>query len=82
LGADRGRAAIEAPADHDRRTLAQDAWANSVEDYGRNQGVGFKFGEGGADTQAMFVALADVLAAFDRGDISLEELLSGFKSVS
>jgi putative GTP pyrophosphokinase len=63
------------------RTIAQDVWANTVEEQGREHGVGFKFGAGDADVHAVFVALSDTLARFDRGELSQEELRAALKSV-
>ena len=57
------------PIEVQLRTIAQDVWANNVEQIGREVGVGFKFGEGLADLHARFYATADVLARFDRGEI-------------
>jgi ppGpp synthetase/RelA/SpoT-type nucleotidyltranferase len=58
------------------RTIVQDLWANTVEEQSRKHGVGFKFGAGAADIHATFVAASAVLAQFDRGELSREELLS------
>jgi ppGpp synthetase/RelA/SpoT-type nucleotidyltranferase len=63
------------------RTVTQDAWANTVEEQGRQHGVGFKFGAGDADIRAVFAAIAEVLARFDRGELSQEELRSALKTV-
>lgn len=63
------------------RTIAQDVWANTVEEQGREHGVGFKFGAGGADLHAMFVAMSDTLARFDRGELSQEDLRAALKSM-
>ena len=62
------------PIEVQLRTIAQDVWANTVEEQGREMGVGLKFGAGGADVQGVFVSLAETLASFDRGELSREEL--------
>src|ERR1700733_3753370 len=64
------------------RTIAQDVWANIVEKQSREQGVGFKFGAGDADVHAVFVALSDTLARFDRGELSPEERRAALKGMS
>lgn len=63
------------------RTIAQDVWANIVEEQGRESGVGLKFGAGGADVHAMLVRLSDTLARLDRGEVSGEELRAALKSL-
>jgi hypothetical protein len=64
-----------------RRTVAQDVWANIVEERGRELGVGLKFGAGSVELQAQFIAMADVLARFDRGELTQEELREALKTV-
>lgn len=63
------------------RTIAQDVWANTVEEYGREQGVGFKFGAGDADIHGVFVAMSDALARFDRGELSPAELRAALQGM-
>jgi putative GTP pyrophosphokinase len=63
------------------RTIAQDVWANTVEQRGMTMGVGLKFGVGDADVHAMFVAMSDVLARFDRGELSSEELRAALETL-
>lgn len=63
------------------RTIAQDIWANVVENQSREHGVGFKFGAGPTGIHAGFVALSEVLARFDRGELSQEELLVTLENV-
>jgi putative GTP pyrophosphokinase len=63
------------------RTIAQDVWANTVEQRGMATGVGFKFGAGDADVHAVFVAMSEVLARFDRGELSPEELRAALETV-
>jgi putative GTP pyrophosphokinase len=62
------------PIEVQLRTIAQDVWANTVEVQGREHGIGLKFGDGGPDLRGYFVALANLLARFDRGEISAEQL--------
>ncbi len=50
------------------RTALQDAWANQVEEDGRDRGVGFKFGLGAAEVHAYYVVVAEVFATMDRGE--------------
>jgi len=49
------------------RTVRQDAWANQVEDDGRDRGVGFKFGFGAPEVHAYYVVMAEAFEALDRG---------------
>jgi hypothetical protein len=65
------------------RTIAQDSWANVVEEVGRERGIGLKFGAGGADLQARFVAMSELLARIDQGDLrpSREELRAALVGV-
>ncbi len=63
------------------RTIAQDVWANLVEERGRQIGVGLKFVDGSADLHASFAATAEVLARFDRGERTQEELRAALKEV-
>jgi putative GTP pyrophosphokinase len=70
------------PIEVQLRTIAQDIWANTVEEQSRERGVGFKFGAGDADVHAIFVALSDTLARFDRGELSPEDLRAALKSTS
>jgi hypothetical protein len=56
------------------RTVLQDAWANQVEEDGRQIGVGLKFGAGAAEIHAYYVAVSDAFAFLDRGETLPEEL--------
>jgi putative GTP pyrophosphokinase len=69
------------PIEVQLRTIAQDVWANQVEERGREHGVGLKFGEGGADLRGYFVGLAEVLARFDRGEMAPEDLRAAVEAV-
>ena len=48
------------------RTVRQDAWANQVEDDGRDRGVGFKFGFGAPEVHAYCVVMAKAFEAGSR----------------
>ncbi len=69
------------PIEVQLRTIAQDVWANQVEERGREHGIGLKFGQGGADLQDYFVTMAEVLASFDRGEVSAEQLRAALEAV-
>jgi hypothetical protein len=62
------------PIEVQLRTVAQDAWANAVEQFGRELGLGLKFGAGTPETRSVFVELAAVLARYDWGEISRDEV--------
>lgn len=63
------------------RTNGQDVWANQVEQLGRQAGVGLKFGEGSADLLDKLREAAEVIARFERSEISAEELREGLLPV-
>jgi (p)ppGpp synthase/HD superfamily hydrolase len=69
------------PIEVQLRTIGQDIWANTVEEVGREVGVGLKFGAGGADLHAVFVAMGEAIARFDRGEISAEALSRALKDL-
>lgn len=69
------------PIEVQLRTIAQDVWANQVEERGREHGIGLKFGAGGVDLQAYFVGMAELLARFDRGELSGGDLGVALKSL-
>ncbi len=69
------------PIEVQLRTVAQDVWANTVEEQGRELGVGLKFGAGGADLQGVFVSMAETLARFDRGELPQDELRAALRHV-
>jgi putative GTP pyrophosphokinase len=50
------------------RTVLQDAWANQVEEDGRQLGVGFKFGAGDSEVHDYYRVVAAVFAVIDQGD--------------
>jgi putative GTP pyrophosphokinase len=57
------------PVEVQLRTVLQNAWANQVEEDGRQIGVGFKFGAGAAEVHAYYVAVSDAFAFLDRGEV-------------
>jgi ppGpp synthetase/RelA/SpoT-type nucleotidyltranferase len=63
------------------RTIGQDIWANVVEDASREQGVGFKYGAAGARVQDYFLAMSEVLARFDIGELSPAEVRHGLQTL-
>lgn len=62
------------PIEVQLRTIGQDMWANSVEDTGHELGIGFKFGEGDPRAHELFASVAEMIAAFDRGEVSSVKL--------
>jgi len=62
------------PVEVQLRTVLQDAWANQVEEDGRQIGVGLKFGAGAAEIHAYYVAVSEAFAFLDRGETIPEEL--------
>ncbi len=56
------------PIEVQLRTVRQDAWANQVEEDGRQIGVGLKFGAGAAEIHAYYIAISDAFAFLDRGE--------------
>jgi putative GTP pyrophosphokinase len=62
------------PVEVQLRTVRQDAWANQVEEDGRQIGVGLKFGAGKAEIHAYYLAVSDAFAFLDRGEAIPEEL--------
>lgn len=61
------------------RTVGQDAWANTVEETGRQIGVDLKFGAGDERSDGIFLAMAELFARFDRDGLSRDDLLEGLK---
>jgi putative GTP pyrophosphokinase len=62
------------PVEVQLRTVLQDAWANQVEEDGRQIGVGLKFGAGATDIHAYYLAVSDAFALLDLGEALPEEL--------
>jgi putative GTP pyrophosphokinase len=56
------------------RTPLQDAWANQVEDDGRQIGMGLKFGAGTAEINDYYVTMSDAFAYLDRREPIPDEL--------
>jgi ppGpp synthetase/RelA/SpoT-type nucleotidyltranferase len=50
------------------RTVRQDAWANQVEDDGRQLATDFKFGAGDQDVHDYYRVVAEAFAILDRGE--------------
>jgi putative GTP pyrophosphokinase len=69
------------PVEVQLRTIGQDIWANTVEEIGRQVGVGLKFGAGDPRLHSIFVAMSEVLARFDRAEMSSDELRAALKSL-
>jgi putative GTP pyrophosphokinase len=63
------------PVEVQLRTVLQDAWANQVEEDGRQIGVGLKFGAGTAEVHAYYVAVSDAFAFLDR-DETIPDMLT------
>ncbi len=62
------------PVEVQLRTALEDAWANQVEEDGRQIGVGLKFGAGAAEVHAYYFAVSDAFAFLDRGEVIPEGL--------
>lgn len=62
------------PVEVQLRTVLQDAWANQVEEDGRQIGVGLKFGAGAAEIHAYYLTVSDAFAFLDRGKTIPDEL--------
>jgi hypothetical protein len=62
------------PVEVQLRTVRQHAWANLVEEDGREMGVGLKFGVGAGEIHAYYLALSEVLALIDQGECPPDEL--------
>ncbi len=63
------------------RTIGQDIWANTVEETGRQFGVDLKFGAGDESFHSLFLTMAELIAGFDRGEVSADDLGSSLKSL-
>jgi ppGpp synthetase/RelA/SpoT-type nucleotidyltranferase len=62
------------PIEVQLRTVLQDAWANQVEEDGRQIGVGLKFGAGATEIHAYYIAISDAFALLDRGEPLSKEM--------
>jgi ppGpp synthetase/RelA/SpoT-type nucleotidyltranferase len=69
------------PIEVQLRTIGQDVWANQVEETGRQVGLDLKFGAGNKHLDSMFLAMAELIARFDRAELSPDELREGLRSV-
>lgn len=58
------------------RTRYQDGWANTVEADARHIAPGLKFGGGPENVREYFMALAEMLASLDQGQLPERELLA------
>jgi ppGpp synthetase/RelA/SpoT-type nucleotidyltranferase len=56
------------------RTVRQHAWANQVEDDGRRQGTGYKFGFGSEEVHAYYRAVGEAFHLLDRDEELPERL--------
>ncbi|HEY3828981.1 MAG TPA: hypothetical protein VGL57_07280, partial [Solirubrobacteraceae bacterium] len=70
------------PIEVQLRTTGQDVWANQVEETGRQTGLDLKFGAGTANDHAFFADMAELIARFDRGELSPGDLREGLKRLS
>ncbi|HYB22560.1 MAG TPA: hypothetical protein VED41_02100, partial [Solirubrobacteraceae bacterium] len=62
-------------------TIGQDVWANQVEETGRELGLDLKFGAGDERIDSIFMAMGELIARFDRAEISPDELREGLRSL-
>jgi putative GTP pyrophosphokinase len=69
------------PIEVQLRTIAQDIWANQVEETGRQVGLDLKFGAGNEHLDSIFVAMGELIARFDRGELSPDGLREGLRSL-
>jgi putative GTP pyrophosphokinase len=67
------------PVEVQLRTVLQDAWANQVERDGRQIGVGLKFGAGDERLRGAFLRMANLIARFDRAELSPDDLREDLK---
>jgi putative GTP pyrophosphokinase len=69
------------PIEVQLRTIGQDVWANQVEETGRQVGLDLKFGAGNEHLDSIFLTMAELIARFDRAELSPEELRDGLRSL-
>jgi ppGpp synthetase/RelA/SpoT-type nucleotidyltranferase len=69
------------PIEVQLRTIGQDVWANQVEETGRKFGVDVKFGAGDEHLDSVFLAMAELIARFDSGGLSPDELREGLRGL-
>lgn len=65
------------PIEVQLRTIGQDIWANTVEEVGRRSGIDLKFGAGNERFHSVFMAMAELIASFDRAELSSDDLREG-----
>ncbi len=69
------------PIEVQLRTIGQDVWANRVEETGRQAGLDLKFGAGHERLNNIFLEMAELIARFDRAELSPHDLRKGLKRV-
>jgi putative GTP pyrophosphokinase len=69
------------PIEVQLRTIGQHIWANSVEETGMQFGMGLKFGDGDESFHSLFRSMAELIASFDRTEISAGELREGLMNL-
>lgn len=69
------------PIEVQLRTIGQDVWANQVEEIGRQVGLDLKFGAGNEHLDSIFLTMAELIARFDRAELSPEGLRDGLRSL-
>jgi ppGpp synthetase/RelA/SpoT-type nucleotidyltranferase len=62
------------PIEVQLRTIGQDVWANTVEQTGRQLGIDLKSGVGDERLDAIFLTMAELIARFDQGELSPDDL--------
>lgn len=67
------------PIEVQLRTIGQDVWANTVEQTGRQLGLNLKSGIADDRLDALFLGLAELIATFDRGELSSLDLRSALE---
>ena len=67
------------PIEVQLRTISQDVWANQVENTGRQVGLDLKFGAGNEHLDSIFLAMAELIARFDRAELSPDDLREGLR---
>jgi putative GTP pyrophosphokinase len=70
------------PIEVQLRTIGQDVWANQVEETGRQVGLDLKFGAGDERLDSIFLAMAEMIASFDRAELSPDDLREGLRRLS
>ena len=68
------------PIEVQLRTVRQDAWANELEQVGRQLGLRLKFGEGPAEIKDYYVAIGEALAYVDAGEAIPEDVITAVRA--